>query len=265
MDALDPLPSAMNRPLLHLLLLLLTTLPTWGQKKPAPKREAGGSNIVTGKTGRRSLVPVNLSVTGLNSRAAAAVTQALEAVTHPIYVCPRCTVRTYRPGTCSHCEGAVEVEPLAGDEVEEQPVYSRIAFSTDRGRLIVTVTPHHWASLREITAIVEKAGGRVLRDRFLVPPSARIKLAHVDARNTRRIRGALVDLGLFKRLIVTADAEGVWIVPLEDGKTTLSQIESVLKKLDPTYAVEDIQWAAYCPLCGTMPVMRMGEPNCRRL
>jgi len=245
--------------LLHLTLLVLVALPAEGQDRGRNRGgDEGGSNVVTGKTGARSLVPVNVSVGGLDSPKAGRVTEALSSLTHDIYACSRCAVRTRREGKCAHCEEETDVAL-----VESTKVFSRIAFSTDRGRLIVTARTHQWASLAELERIVTEAGGRVERGRFRLPGNSRIKITGVDSSHTRRVRGALVDLGVLDRVIVTADKAGVWIVPLEETRVSVAEIEDVLKRLSPEYAVEDVQWAAYCPHCGKVPTMRMGGPNCR--
>lgn len=244
--------------LLHLSLLLLVALPAEGQDRRNRGGDEGGSNVVTGKTGARSLVPVNISVSGLSSTEAGRVSEALTTLEHGIYACDRCGVRARSEDSAAFCgEGTVT-------KVESTRVFRRVAFSTDRGRLIVTVETKDWASLSELERIVAQAGGEIDRGRFRLPGNSRIKIGGVDPAHVRRVRGALVDLGLLERVIVTSDPSGVWIVPLEDSQVSVSQIEDVLGKLNPSYVVEDVQWAAYCPHCGKIPTMRMGDPTCRK-
>ena len=244
--------------ILHLALFVLVALPAEGQDRRRGGGDEGGSNVVTGKTGARSLVPVNVSVSGLGSPEAGRVAEALSNLTHDVYACTRCAVRTQRKGKCAHCEEEADVAL-----VESPKVFSRVAFSTDRGRLIVTVQTHQWASLTELVRVVTEAGGNVERGRFRLPANSRVKVSGVDPAHTRRVRGALVDLGVLDRVIVTADRDGVWVVPLEETKVSVAEVEEVLQKLNPEYGVEDVQWAAYCPHCGKVPTMRMGGPNCR--
>jgi len=242
--------------LTQLLILLVVALPAEGQKGRGG--EDGGSNIVTGKSGTRSLVPVNVTLVGVNQKNAAAVREGLKSLRHNVYACSRCAVRTHNAGNCTHCsEGAERVL------IESAPAFNRVAFSTDKGRLIVTVNPHHWASLIELSGVLAKSGAGIDRSRFQLPRHCRIKVKGVDPRHTSRVRGALVDLGVLDRVIVTSDAQGIWIVPLEQSRVSVARVEEVLEKLDPSYQVEDVQWASFCPHCGMGQTMRMGEPNCR--
>jgi len=242
--------------LIHLLILVVVALPAEGQKGRGG--EDGGSNIVTGKSGTRSLVPVNVSLVGVNQKNAAAIREGLSSLRHNVYACSRCAVRTHHAGECSHCgEGAELVL------VESAPAFNRVGFSTDRGRLIVTVNPHHWASLVELSEVLARSGGGIDRRRFQLPRHCRIKVKGVEPQHASRVRGALVDLEVLERVIVTSDDRGIWIVPLEESRVSVAQIEEVLEKLNPGYEVEDVQWASFCHPCGMVQTMRMGEPNCR--
>lgn len=243
--------------LTYLLLLGIVALPAEGQDKIRRGNESD-ANVVTGKSGARTLVPVNVSVRGLDSHNANLATAALRELKHETYSCARCTTQTHLPGKCGGCAGVTDVSL-----VESTQVFARVGMSTDRGRLIVTVTPHHWASLKELTRTLTAAGASVERGKFRLPSNCRVKLRGVAPQHAARVRGALVDLKVLARVIVTTDDHGIWIVPLAEAEVSLAQVEDVLARLDPDYGVEDVQWASYCPRCGRVPTMRMGNPDCR--
>ena len=241
--------------LTYLCLIAIVALPAEGQDR---RRKESESNVVTGRAGARSLVPVNLSVRGLNSANANRVTTTLAEAQRDVYGCTRCSAHTYRPGRCSNCAGEADVSLLTSTKL-----FSRVGLSTDRGRLIVTVNPHHWASLEELITAVESSGAQVNRSSFRLPDNCRVKLKGVAPERGAQVRGALVDLEVLDRVIVTSDQEGLWIVPLGQSRVSLGQIQEVLTRLDPSYEVEDVEWASYCPHCGRVPTMRMGAPDCR--
>ena len=243
--------------LTYLLLLGTVALPAEGQDKRRGSKE-NDSNVVTGKSGARSLVPVNVSVRGLSSQNSSQVTEALRSLSHSTYSCSRCSAQTHQAEACSSCSSSTSLTL-----VESTPVFSRIGMSTDRGRLIVTVNPHHWASLQQVTPVLTVSGATIERGKFRLPSNCRVKLRGVAPKHAARVRGALVDLKVLNRVIVTTDANGIWIVPLQGGGVSLGEIEDVLTRLNPAYTVEDVQWASYCPRCGRVPTMRMGNPDCR--
>ena len=242
--------------LTYLLLLGTVALPAEGQDKRRGKDSE--SNVVTGQSGARSLVPVNVSIRGLDSRNANSATEALRGLKHETYHCARCAAKTHLSGKCGGCasEGSLSL-------VESTHVFARVGMSTDRGRLIVTVTPHHWASLQELTRTLSGVGASVERGKFRLPGNCRVKLRGVAPQHAPRVRGALVDLKILDRVIVTAGDNGIWIVPLQESEVTLAEVEEALSRLNPDYGVEDVQWASYCPQCGRVPTMRMGQPDCR--
>lgn len=242
-------------------LLLLVTLLLASSSIAQEEGETGGSkagsNPVTGRAVPRSLVPVAVQVRGVSPEDSRKVLERVLELEEPVYVCPRCAGRTRAAGDCDRCEGVVE-------KVESTTVHARARFSTDRDKLVVTVHPHHWASLERLGRLLAEIDATIDRAAFRLPEHSRVLVTGATEDEGRRIRGALVDLEVFEKVVVTADpgGRGVWIVPLEGSEATVGRIEEVLAKLDPDHAVADVQWAAYCPHCGRVSTMRMGEPIC---
>lgn len=249
------------------LALAAVALPAPAVAQDEPPDQGGGVGEVIGgeavtrpgKKVPRSQVPVSVRVEGVTAESANALLESIRTLRHEVYSCPSCPLQTRRAGTCERC--GVDLEPQ-----EPSEVVARVELSVDRRFLSITLQPHHWGSLAELDALAQNVGASVRREEFQLPTHSRLCFADVDETKARRLRGALVDLEVVPAVTVVPDHDGIaWLLPKVDppGSTTVGDVEEALAKMSATYRLADVQWAAYCPECGTRPTSEMGNPACK--
>ena len=239
------------------LALALLGPPAAAQDDTPP--DSGGSSAPrSGKRVPRSKVPVSIPVEGIPADDVTALLEQVRQLEQDVFTCGTCKAQSRVDGACARCEG----EEL--EKTGTTTVFAKAELGVDRRFLTVTLAPHHWGSLAELAAILEPSEARIKRGEFRLPTHARFSVRGVEGeKGAKRLRSALVDLKVFPSATVVAipDSDAVWVYPKHESPgVKVAELEEVIGKMRGELVVEDVQWAAFCPVCGTRPASEVGAP-----
>jgi hypothetical protein len=205
----------------------------------------------------------SLRVSGLSKEGASKLSESIQALTQPGFICTQCKIQRPEKGTCPGCKGELKrdekaIKPVSAAKIELDPE------DMTHGTLRMSLAPGTRVRLSEIEHALVSDGASIDRDALPIVPWARLDLAGVASEQAlKKIEEGVEQSKPFEIAHAKfASGKAYLVLRSASSAKTLGEVQTSLQKIDGSVKIADIVLSAPCDSCAKRGMKQAGCADC---